>query len=118
VPSGQDGVLYDAVGLHEFDVALLDLIARRRRLKGRAGNAVAWRGPLLRTMSRSATAALESASLKAAQRHTSVRYGERYWNRRFSSAFMSCWSCGSLRRASAAMAITGWSRFYTPARTL
>jgi maltose alpha-D-glucosyltransferase/alpha-amylase len=78
VPSGQDGVLYDAVGLHEFDVALLGLIARRRRLKGRAGNAVAWRGPLLRTMSRSATAALESASLKAAQRHTSVRYGERF----------------------------------------
>ena len=46
--SGQQGVLYDALGLHEFDAALLEIIAQRRRLKGRGGNVVAWRGPLLR----------------------------------------------------------------------
>ncbi len=63
--SGRRGVLYDALGLHEFDLALLDIIARRRRLKGRRGNVVAWRGPLLRALSRRATAALESAPLKA-----------------------------------------------------
>ena len=61
---GRRGVLYDALGLREFDVALLEVIARRRRLKGRAGNVVAWRGPLLRALSRRATAALESAPLK------------------------------------------------------
>jgi maltose alpha-D-glucosyltransferase/alpha-amylase len=73
----QRGVLYDALGLPEFDLALLDIITRRRRLKGRGGNVVAWRGPLLRAVSRKATADLESAPLKTRQRHTSVRYGER-----------------------------------------
>ena len=77
-PPGQRGMIYDALGLREFDVGLLELIARRRRLKGRGGNVVAWRGPLLRSVSRRATAALESASVKAAQRHTSIRYGERF----------------------------------------
>ena len=76
--SGQRGVLYDALGLQEFDLALLEVIARRRRLKGRGGNVVAWRGPLLRALSRRATAALESAPLKTTQRHTSIRYGERF----------------------------------------
>ncbi len=76
--SGQRGVLYDALGLQEFDLALLEVIARRRRLKGRGGNVVAWRGPLLRALPRRATAALESTPLKTRQRHTSVRYGERF----------------------------------------
>jgi maltose alpha-D-glucosyltransferase / alpha-amylase len=76
--SGQQGVLYDALGTREFDVALLEVIARRRRLKGRTGNIVAWRGPLLRALSGGALAAMESASLNTAQRHTSVRYGERF----------------------------------------
>jgi len=40
--SGQRGVLYDALGLREFDMALLDIIARRRRLK--AGAATSWPG--------------------------------------------------------------------------
>jgi maltose alpha-D-glucosyltransferase/alpha-amylase len=76
--SRQPGVLYDALGLQEFDLALLEIIARRRRLKGRGGNVVAWRGPLLRALSRKAAAALQSAPLKTRQRHTSVRYGERF----------------------------------------
>ena len=76
--SGQQGVLYDALGLHEFDVALLEIIAQRRRLKGRGGNVVAWRGPLLRDPSGTEPAGLESAPLKTRQRHTSVRYGERF----------------------------------------
>lgn len=76
--SEQRGVLYDALGLREFDIGLLEAIARRRRFKGRGGTAVAWRGPLLRGLARGATADLESASLKASQRHTSIRYGERF----------------------------------------
>jgi maltose alpha-D-glucosyltransferase/alpha-amylase len=76
--SGRRGVLYDALGLHEFDLALLDIIARRRRLKGRGGNVVAWRGPLLRALSRRAAGALESAPVQTRQRHTSIRYGERF----------------------------------------
>ena len=76
--SGQRGVLYDALGLQEFDLALLDIIAGRRRLKGRRGNVVAWRGPLLRALPGPETAALESAPLKTRQRHASVRFGERF----------------------------------------
>jgi maltose alpha-D-glucosyltransferase/alpha-amylase len=72
------GVLYDALGLQEFDVALLELIARRRRLKGSGGNVVSWRGPLLRALPRRAAAGMKSASLQTVQRHTSVRYGERF----------------------------------------
>jgi maltose alpha-D-glucosyltransferase/alpha-amylase len=74
----QQGVLYDALGLQEFDAALLEVISRRRRLKGRRGNIVAWRGPLLRTLANGVAARMKSASLKATQRHTSVRYGERF----------------------------------------
>jgi len=74
--SGQPGVLYDALGLREFDAALLEIIARRRRLKGRGGNVVAWRGPLLRALPDTETAGLESAPLKTRQRHTSIRFGE------------------------------------------
>jgi len=76
--SGQQGVLYDALGLREFDLALLDIIAGRRRLKGRGGNVVAWRGPLLRALPGGETTALDSASLPTRQRHASVRYGERF----------------------------------------
>jgi maltose alpha-D-glucosyltransferase/alpha-amylase len=72
------GVLYDALGLQEFDAALLELIARRRRLKGWGGNVVSWRGPLLRGLSQKAVAAMKSASVKGAQRHTSIQYGERF----------------------------------------
>src|ERR1022692_3160634 len=74
--TGQQGVLYDALGLREFDVALLEIIAERRRLKGTGGNVVAWRGPLLRALPGGGTAGSESAPLKTRQRHTSVRFGE------------------------------------------
>ena len=70
------GVLYDALGMAEFDAALLALITRRRRLKGRAGSVVAWRGPLLRARAH-LRARFRSERLRTAQRHTSVRYGER-----------------------------------------
>ncbi len=70
------GVLYDALGLAEFDAALLELIARRHRLKGRGGSVMAWRGPLLRTRAYRRGSG-RSERLKTAQRHTSVRYGER-----------------------------------------
>jgi maltose alpha-D-glucosyltransferase/alpha-amylase len=76
--AGQQGVVYDALGLEEFDVGLLETIIRRRRLKGRGGNVVAWRGPLLRGLSRRATAGWVSEPLRTMQRHTSIRYGERF----------------------------------------
>jgi maltose alpha-D-glucosyltransferase/alpha-amylase len=76
--SGQQGVLYDALGLPELDLALLAIVAQRRRVKGRAGNVVAWRGPLLRALAREATAAMVSAPLKTRQRHTSIQFGERF----------------------------------------
>ena len=76
VSPGQRGVLYDALGLDDFDAALLTLIALRRRLKGRAGSVVAWRGPLLRAGAHPRDTR-GSELLKTAQRHSSVRYGER-----------------------------------------
>ena len=76
--SGQQGVLYDALGMQEFDAALLEVIIRRRRLKGRAGNIVSWRGPLLRELSPDAVTTLKSALLKTGPRDTSVQYGEQF----------------------------------------
>ena len=76
--AGQQGVIYDALGLPEFDAALLEVIARRRRLKGRQGNVVSWRGPLLRGLPPETAAALKSARLKSAQRHTSVQFDEQF----------------------------------------
>jgi maltose alpha-D-glucosyltransferase / alpha-amylase len=77
-PSTGRGLLYDALGLQQFDGALLELIARRRRLKGWGGNVVSWRGPLLRALPGRAAGAMKSAALQTAQRHTSIRYGERF----------------------------------------
>jgi maltose alpha-D-glucosyltransferase/alpha-amylase len=76
--SGQSGVLYDALGMQEFDAALLEVIVRRRRLKGRQGNVVSWRGPLLREVSPDAVGTVRSVRLKSAPPHTSIRYGERF----------------------------------------
>ena len=76
--TGQGGVLFDASELRGFDLALMHIIARRRRLKGQQGNVVAWRGPLLRDLPGMETAALETAPLKTKQRHTSIRFGERF----------------------------------------
>jgi len=76
-PPNRGGVLYDALGLQKFDAALLDLIAGRRRLKGWGGNVVSWRGPLLRELPRTG-AALKSAPLRGPQRHSSIRFGERF----------------------------------------
>ena len=76
--SGQHGVLYDVFGIQQFDSALLGVITRRRRLKGRQGNAVSWRGPLLRELSHEAAASLKGSLLKAPQRHTSVQFGEQF----------------------------------------
>ena len=76
--SGEQGVVYDALGMQEFDAALLELIARRRRLKGRQGNVVAWRGPLLRELSPQAATSLKSGALKTPGPDTSVRYGEQF----------------------------------------
>ena len=76
--SGRQAVLYDALGMQEFDTALLEVIARRRRLKGRQGNVVSWRGPLLRALSPGAASTMRSALLKTPHHHTCVQYGEQF----------------------------------------
>jgi maltose alpha-D-glucosyltransferase / alpha-amylase len=76
--SNQTGVLYDALGMQEFDAALLEVIIRRRRLKGRQGNVVSWRGPVLRGLSPEAARGMKSAPLRSAQPPFSVQYGEQF----------------------------------------
>ncbi|MBI4565882.1 MAG: maltose alpha-D-glucosyltransferase [Planctomycetes bacterium] len=73
---GPEGVLYDPTGEKAFSNAILDLIARRRRLRGRPGGEIhaiptrafrRWRG----------TGTLESSLLKAEQTNSSVLFGDR-----------------------------------------
>jgi maltose alpha-D-glucosyltransferase / alpha-amylase len=75
---GQSGVLYDALGMQEFDAALLEIIVRRRRLKGRQGNVVSWRGRLMRELPLDTAASLKSTLLRSAKPHSSVQYGDRF----------------------------------------
>jgi maltose alpha-D-glucosyltransferase/alpha-amylase len=74
---GESGILYDAVGSPGFCKALLDLIIRRRRLKGTQAKVVATRAPILGSMLRGTPTPLEPALCKNDQRNSSVIYGNK-----------------------------------------
>jgi maltose alpha-D-glucosyltransferase / alpha-amylase len=72
-----EGVLYDALQDRELCRALLDVIARRRRLHGLLGEVLGRPTRVLRAIERQAGAALEPVPLKAEQSNTSLLYGDR-----------------------------------------
>jgi maltose alpha-D-glucosyltransferase/alpha-amylase len=75
--SGETGVLYDAVGSRAFHVALFELMAGRRRIKDDAGELEGVRSPLFRQIV-GKQAPPATTALKAAQRNSSILFGDRF----------------------------------------
>jgi maltose alpha-D-glucosyltransferase/alpha-amylase len=75
--SADEGVLYDAVSDPGFAAALLDAIARRRRLKSDAAALVAVPAKEFRRIRGDPAAPLAATMLRAEQSNTSLVYGER-----------------------------------------
>ncbi|MBI5383150.1 MAG: maltose alpha-D-glucosyltransferase [Verrucomicrobia bacterium] len=72
----QDGVLYDAIVNQAFCQALLEIISRRRSLRGRHGETEATHTAVLRKLRMEGALDLEPSVSKAEQSHSSVIYGE------------------------------------------
>jgi maltose alpha-D-glucosyltransferase/alpha-amylase len=70
-------VLYEATANKRFLRLLLDSIARGRRFKGKAGEAICGRTEAFRALRGPATMHLEPVPLKTDQSNTSVVYGDR-----------------------------------------
>ncbi len=73
---GREGLVYDAVGEKAFSEALLKVLLRRRRLKGRHGGLSVLRTAELKRLCDGA-ASLEPSALRAEQSNTSIVYGDR-----------------------------------------
>jgi maltose alpha-D-glucosyltransferase/alpha-amylase len=78
--SAEPGVLYDAFAERTFCAALLEAVARRRRLRGTAGEvACSPTAAMRRGLGEAIEAGLaEPAPVRAEQSNTSVVYGDRY----------------------------------------
>jgi maltose alpha-D-glucosyltransferase/alpha-amylase len=74
--SGKSGILYDAFSSQEFCSALLEMIWRRRRLKGSPGELTAMRTPALRQMVGSAALPKPSRA-RTEQNNSSVFYEDK-----------------------------------------
>jgi maltose alpha-D-glucosyltransferase/alpha-amylase len=75
-PDG-DWVVFDAVFDRDISLALLDTIARRRRLHGSAGRLAATPARALRRILRGSEGVLEPQTIQAEQSNTSIVYGDR-----------------------------------------
>jgi len=76
----EDGVLYDALAERDFSAALLEAIARRRHVRGAAGELVfSPTAAVRRRLTESIEGGLvEPSPVKAEQSNTSVVYGDRF----------------------------------------
>jgi maltose alpha-D-glucosyltransferase/alpha-amylase len=74
----QDGVIVDAVYDHRFQQALLQLIARRRKLKGEAGDMVSSRARSLSRELKEIEMPVDSRILSVEQSNSSILYDE-HW---------------------------------------
>jgi maltose alpha-D-glucosyltransferase/alpha-amylase len=72
------GILYDATVNEHFCEVLLELFARRRRLKGLKGELVATSTAVFRSIRNASDAPLEPSILKAEQSNTSVVFKDRF----------------------------------------
>jgi len=74
---GEAGALLDAAYLEEFQRLMFDLIARRRKVKGKSGELSGAPGRLLRGILDDAATLSQVSALKGEQSNTSVVYGKR-----------------------------------------
>ncbi|MGH7138589.1 MAG: alpha-glucosidase C-terminal domain-containing protein, partial [Pirellulales bacterium] len=73
----QPGVLYDALWQSEFTAGLLDVMRRRRRFRGNAGEVVAHRGKTLRNLVNGLDTPLAANVLRGEQSNSSIAYADR-----------------------------------------
>jgi maltose alpha-D-glucosyltransferase/alpha-amylase len=71
-------VLYESLADESFANALLESIAKRRRLAGEEGQLVAATTPAFRRLRGDPTARLEPTPLRVEQSNTSIAYGDRF----------------------------------------
>jgi maltose alpha-D-glucosyltransferase/alpha-amylase len=76
-PGGGEGILYDALWDKDFCRELIELIGRRRRFKGSAGELVASTTRSFRSLRGPADTVLEASVLGVEQSNTSVVYRDR-----------------------------------------
>jgi len=80
---GEEGILYDATYDGRFREALLTMIARRKRVKGRAGELVGHQGRMFRRLIDTKGMPLNSQRLKADQSNTSIVYEDKLYLKLF-----------------------------------
>jgi maltose alpha-D-glucosyltransferase/alpha-amylase len=75
---GRDGILFSAEWDRSFCVTMLDIIRRRRRLRGEGGAIVASSTGVFARLLGSDAGSLETGILKAEQSNSSIVYGDRF----------------------------------------
>jgi maltose alpha-D-glucosyltransferase/alpha-amylase len=79
----EEGILYDATCDGKFREALLTMIFRRRRLKGRRGELVGLKGKRFTRLLENKELPLDSQILKAEQTNTSLVYEDKFYFKLF-----------------------------------
>jgi maltose alpha-D-glucosyltransferase/alpha-amylase len=72
----ESGIFYDGAFSNQFHVLLMDMMTRRKKIKGDKGDFTACRGRRLKKLLQGVELPLKSEVLKAEQSNTSVVYGE------------------------------------------
>jgi maltose alpha-D-glucosyltransferase/alpha-amylase len=75
---GTEGILYGAIWNKRFCDSILGAIARRRRVRGRAGDVIATHTQAFRTIWGGKHVSLEPRVLNAEQSNSSIVYGDRF----------------------------------------
>lgn len=81
--SDGDGILYDSIYDEEFRGSLLSLIARRKRIKGKQGELIAYPGKKFRSLLADKGLSLASEALRAEQSNTSILYKNTFFLKLF-----------------------------------
>jgi maltose alpha-D-glucosyltransferase / alpha-amylase len=72
------GVLFEAVADKEFSAIYLEVISRRRKLRGQSGEIVSGSTHTLRRIQAEAEGPLEASVMKGEQSNTSINYGDTF----------------------------------------
>jgi maltose alpha-D-glucosyltransferase/alpha-amylase len=80
-----EGILYDAAYDGKFHEILLNLILRRKKIKGDRGELLGYQGKRFRRLLEERELPLSSQVLKAEQSNTSILYGDKFYFKLFRS---------------------------------